>query len=406
VAAAAVGVEAGAEDGAGSAGGAGGAGVAGAGAGASGAGVAGAGDGAGVGAGVGEAAAAPLSSSSSSSSLSSSSSSSSSSSALAVAPRVPVRSCVLDGEAVAYDREKGQLLPFQILSSRQRKDATLDSIKVQVIFVAFDLLFLNGESLLHATLSERRAALRSSFAAVPGRFDFAVSAESSDTEEIGVMLNDAVKGGCEGLMVKILDGPSSVYEPSKRSLNWLKLKKDYLQGLTDSFDLVVVGAWRGKGKRTGVYGAYLLACYDPDNDEYQSVCKVGTGFSEEMLAQLTEAFDEKEGLGRADKPRNVIAGEALDPDTWFAPEDSEVWEVMAADLSVSPVHMGAVGKAASDKGIALRFPRFLRRRERDDKGPEDATTSEQVFDMYRNQASVANMGGGGGADMGGDSDDD
>jgi DNA ligase-1 len=250
-------------------------------------------------------------------------SSSSSSSSAAAAPRVPVRSCVLDGEAVAYDREKGQLLPFQILSSRQRKDATLESIKVQVIFVAFDLLYLNGASLLHSPLSARRSALRSAFAEVPGRFSFAVSAESNDTEEIGVMLGDAVKGGCEGLMVKILDGASSVYEPSKRSLNWLKLKKDYLQGLTDSFDLVVVGAWRGKGKRTGVYGAYLLACFDPDNDEYQSVCKVGTGFSEEMLAQLTEAFDEK-GCACADRPRNVIAGDALEPDTWFAPEDSEV----------------------------------------------------------------------------------
>ena len=204
-------------------------------------------------------------------------------------------------------------------------------------------------------------------------------------------------------MVKILDGASSVYEPSKRSLNWLKLKKDYLDGLTDSFDLVVVGAWRGKGKRTGVYGAYLLACYDPDNDEYQSVCKVGTGFSEEMLAQLTDFFDEK-GCEAEAKPRNVLAGDALEPDTWFAPEDSEVWEVMAADLSISPVHMGAVGKADQSKGIGLRFPRFLRRRAPDDKKPEDATTSAQVLDMYRAQASVANQGGGGGVDFDENSD--
>jgi DNA ligase 1 len=318
--------------------------------------------------------------------------SSSSSSSSSFSARIPLVSCVLDGEAVAYDREKGQLLPFQILSSRQRKDATLDSIKVQVIFVAFDLLFLNGKSLLHSTLSQRREALRSSFMEVPGRFSFCTSFESTDTEEIGAFLNDSVKGGCEGLMVKVLDGPESVYEPSKRSLNWLKLKKDYLDGLSDSFDLVVIGAWRGKGKRTGVYGAYLLACYDPDNDEYQSVCKVGTGFSEEMLAQLTAAFDEK-GCAVADKPSNVMAGESLDPDSWFAPEESEVWEVMAADLSVSPVHMGAVGKADKSKGIALRFPRFLRRRAPDDKGPEAATTSTQIYEMYRNQATVNNQGG-------------
>lgn len=329
-------------------------------------------------------------------------SSSSSSAAAPTTARIPIVSCVLDGEAVAYDREKGQLLPFQILSSRQRKDATLDSIKVQVIFVAFDLLYLNGKSLLHSTLTQRREALRSSFVEIPGRFAFCTSFESTDTEEIGSFLNDSVKGGCEGLMVKVLDGPESVYEPSKRSLNWLKLKKDYLDGLSDSFDLVVIGAWRGKGKRTGVYGAYLLACYDPDNDEYQSVCKVGTGFSEEMLAQLTTAFDEK-GCAVGVKPRNVMSGEALDPDTWFQPEESEVWEVMAADLSVSPVHMGAVGKADKSKGIALRFPRFLRRRAVEDKGPEGATTSSQIYEMYRNQATVNNQGGGDGADLG-DSD--
>ena len=151
-----------------------------------------------------------------------------------------------------------------------------------------------------------------------------------------------------------------------------------------------------------MYGAYLLACYDPDNDEYQSVCKVGTGFSEEMLAQLTTAFEEK-GCSVGVKPRNVMAGEALDPDTWFQPEESEVWEVMAADLSVSPVHMGAVGKADKSKGIALRFPRFLRRRAVEDKGPEGATSSTQIYEMYRNQATVNNQGGGEAADLG-DSD--
>lgn len=328
----------------------------------------------------------------------------SSSSSSSAGPRVPVSSCVLDGEAVAYDRDRGVLLPFQVLSTRARKDASLENIKVQVIFVAFDLLYLNGKSLLHSPLTERRSHLRSAFTEVTGRFAFAQASESTDTEEIQTFLNESVKGGCEGLMVKVMSGAESVYEPSKRSLNWLKLKKDYMDGLTDSFDLVPVGAWKGKGKRTGVFGAYLLACYDPDNDEYQTVCKVGTGFSEEMLATLSSVFNDKEDCIVANKPRNVVVGDGLsDADVWFSPEESEVWEVMAADLSISPVHMGAVGKADPSKGIGLRFPRFLRRRDLADKGPTDATTSSQVLDMYRNQATVQGGGGGGGMD---DDDDD
>lgn len=148
------------------------------------------------------------------------------------------KSCILDGEVIAYDREKGCLLPFQVLSTRARKDVTMESIKVQVIYVAFDLLYLNGASLLATPLAERRALLRGAFKEMPGQFGFAVASESSDVDEIGTFLNDAVKGGCEGLMVKVLEGRESAYEPSKRSLNWLKLKKDYMDGLTDTFDLV------------------------------------------------------------------------------------------------------------------------------------------------------------------------
>lgn len=204
-------------------------------------------------------------------------------------------------------------------------------------------------------------------------------------------------------MVKLLDGDEAVYEPSKRSLNWLKLKKDYVDGLTDSFDLVPIAAWLGKGKRTGVYGAYLLAAYDPDEGVWQAITKIGTGFSDEMLSQLTTAFNEKPGCVVASRPRNVLVGSGCsDADVWFDPEESEVWEVMAADLSLSPEHMAALGKVDDEKGIALRFPRFLRRRASDDKGPTDATTAEQIATMYKEQGIVA-LGAGGDDD---DDDDD
>lgn len=161
------------------------------------------------------------------------------------------------------------------------------------------------------------------------------------------------------------------YEPSKRSLNWLKVKKDYLQGMTDSCDLVPIGAYAGKGKRTGVYGAFLLACYNEEEEEYQSVCKIGTGFSDTALTDLHASLSDHV---TAQQPSYYRTADSLAPDVWFEP--CQVWEVMAADLSISPVHMAAVGLVDPAKGIALRFPRFLRAR--DDKSPEDATNSTQV----------------------------
>ena len=140
----------------------------------------------------------------------------------------------------------------------------------------------------------RRAALYSAFKEVEGEFAFATHKDLSDTEEIQTFLNEAIAASCEGLMIKTLhaDTIGSSYEPSKRSYKWLKVKKDYLQGMADSFDLVPIGAWHGKGKRTGVFGAYLLACFDDENDEYQAVTKIGTGFSDEMLQRHATFFNE------------------------------------------------------------------------------------------------------------------
>ncbi|KAG8644646.1 DNA ligase 1 [Manihot esculenta] len=291
--------------------------------------------------------------------------------------RKPVKSFVLDCEIVAYNREEKKILPFQILSTRPRKNVTMSDIKVNVCIFAFDILYLNGEPLIQKELEVRRQRLYDSFEEEPGFFQFATAVTSNDLEEIQTFLSAAVDASCEGLIIKTLK-KDATYEPSKRSLNWLKLKKDYMDNIGDSLDLVPIGAFHGRGKRTGVYGAFLLACYDFDNEEYQSICKIGTGFSEQLLEDLSNGLRSKV----IPKPKPYFRhGDKINPDVWFEP--SEVWEVKAADLTISPVYSAALGKAERDKGVSLRFPRLVKVRA--DKSPEQATTSEQVAEMYNAQ---------------------
>lgn len=212
-----------------------------------------------------------------------------------------------------------------------------------------------------------------------GKLNFAIHKEMTSIEEVDAFLQEAVEGCCEGLMVKTLEESAS-YEPMKRSLNWLKIKKDYVDGLTDSVDLVPVGAFHGKGKRSGVYGAFLLAVWNPATESFQTACKAGTGFSDEILATHHASLKNKV---ISTKKSYYDVTEKMQPDVWL--EACQVWECRAADLSISPVHTAAYGDRAPNKGIGLRFPRFIRMRE--DKDPEQATTSDQIASMYDNQAS-------------------
>ncbi|GAA6024482.1 hypothetical protein JCM11491_004831 [Sporobolomyces phaffii] len=305
------------------------------------------------------------------------------------------KSFVIDCEAVAWDAEEKRLLEFQKLSTRKRKDVKVEDIKVKVHLFAFDLLYLNGEPLLDKNLARRRELLFEHLQPVEGEFAFATSADATEVNDIQIFLDQSIKDGCEGLMVKLLEGEGASYQPSRRSIHWLKLKKDYLQGVGDSFDLVVIGGDYGKGKRTNVYGAFHLACYDPDTQTYQAICKIGTGFSEEQLKQHWETLHPLELTQKSNVlDMGTVPTKGL-PDVYFEPK--VVWEVLAADLSLSPIYsaargLGQLNGVPSDRGISLRFPRFLRIR--DDKDAESSTEPEQIADAFNNQA--IHTGGAGG----------
>jgi DNA ligase-1 len=155
------------------------------------------------------------------------------------------------------------------------------------------------------------------------------------------------------------------------------MKRDYQAELSDSLDLVVIGAFNGHGRRKGTYGALLLACYNHDTDTFESTCKLGTGFKDDVLFSLPKKF---ESLTVKEKPARVVS--SMVPDSWIYPQ--VVMEVVGAEITISPVHSCAFGKISPNAGLALRFPRFSGRW-REDKKPEDATSTIEIIEMYNNQ---------------------
>ncbi|MBM3896123.1 MAG: ATP-dependent DNA ligase, partial [Thaumarchaeota archaeon] len=193
------------------------------------------------------------------------------------------KDAILEAEAVAINEDTGEFLPFQELMHRRRKygvDKAVEKYPITINF--FDTLYLDGKSYLDVPYSLRRKTLEE--IVKEDNFARLVPMTKVKTEnEIEEFLENSINAGCEGLMLKVFDAP---YRAGMRGSNWLKLKREYRNELGDSLDLVVIGAFFGRGRRTGRYGTLLLATYNDDEDIFPSICKVGTGFTDENLDQF------------------------------------------------------------------------------------------------------------------------
>ncbi|MEK0318409.1 MAG: ATP-dependent DNA ligase [Nitrosopumilus sp.] len=284
---------------------------------------------------------------------------------------------IVEAEVVAINEESGEFLPFQELMHRRRKYKIEKAVSEYPITVNFfDIMYADGKSWLDVEYEKRREILEK----IVIENDFAKLVPMTiiqNENEIEEFLENSINAGCEGLMLKVLNAP---YKAGSRGSNWLKLKREYRNELGDSLDLVVIGAFFGRGRRTGRYGTLLLAAYDNGTDTFPSICKVGTGFTDEDLDQLYQLLQSKVTL-----KKNPRINSEMEADVWFEPE--LVLEIVASEITLSPIHKTAMDVVRKNSGLALRFPKFTGKI-RLEKTPEDASTTEEVTALYKGQKKV------------------
>jgi DNA ligase-1 len=285
-------------------------------------------------------------------------------------------SAIMEAEAIARDPDTDELLPFQDLMRRKRKHGVAEAAAaIPVTLMAFDLLYLDGADLTGHTYEQRRKRLEEIVEIGP-RFQLAQRQIVASVPGLEAVFDLAVSAGTEGLVCKSL-APDAVYQAGARDWRWIKLKRDYVSALIDTVDLVVVGAFFGRGRRAGTYGSLLMAAYDPAADVFRTATRVGTGFTDAELAALPQRFAEY----TLPHPHPRVDAR-LKADVWFAP--ATVAEIVGAELTLSPVHTADWDAIRPGSGLAIRFPRFTGRW-RDDKAPEDATTTEELLELYQQQ---------------------
>ena len=287
---------------------------------------------------------------------------------------------VFEAEIVPVNENTGEFLPFQELMHRRRKYKLEKAISQYPITVNFfDVLYFDKKDCLNLEYSERRKILEK----LVNEDNFSKLVPMllvKNENEIEDFLENSINSGCEGLMLKTLDAP---YRAGARGSNWLKLKREYRNELGDSLDLIVIGAYFGRGRRTGLYGTLLLGTYNPDKDNFPSVCKVGTGFTDESLDQLYQILSNKITL----KKNSRVVSE-MEADVWFEPD--LVLEIVASEITLSPIHKTGLNLIRKGSGFALRFPKFTGKI-RYEKAVEDASTDEEVLTLYKGQSKFSQV---------------
>jgi DNA ligase-1 len=286
------------------------------------------------------------------------------------------KEAILEAECVAIDVDTGEMRPFQELMHRRRKYGIEEAMKeYPVSLFMFDALYVDGKDLTLEPYPIRREALVEAIEESE-RVKTAKYIITDNPKELEKFFLEAIENGCEGLVCKSM-AEDSVYQAGARGWLWIKYKRDYKSEMTDTVDLVIVGAFHGRGKRAGTYGALLLAAYNPESDTFETVTKCGTGFTDEDLAKLPEMM--KKHVISHKHPR---VNSMIEADVWFEPV--VVIEVLGAEITLSPIHTCAMNAIRQGSGLAIRFPRFTGNY-RLDKAAEDATTINEIVEMYQKQ---------------------
>lgn len=287
--------------------------------------------------------------------------------------QVKAKTVILDTEALAYNPDSEEFLPFQETTKRRRKHGIDEAaLKLPLKAFVFDILYKEGKQLLDKTLVERMKILSETIIE-DGVLIRTKNQTVKDPKTLSVLLEDAISKGLEGLVVKKLQSP---YEAGGRNFNWVKLKRHSDGELSDTIDCVILGYISGRGKRTAFgAGALLVGVYDKEKDEFVSISRIGTGLTDEEWREIHKRADK---ISLDHKPARVNS--TIIPSVWIEPEI--VIEVLADEITRSPLH--TAGKTEDEPGFALRFPRLVTFRDTDKK-PEDATEVSEIKRLYEQQ---------------------